>query len=70
MATEATSESQLSRMTSFDAAWRDVRHAIRSLRATPAFTVAALASLTLSIGASTAIFSAHYDRAARLDRLE
>ena len=40
-----------------DAAWRDVRHAIRSLRATPAFTIVALTVLTLSIGASTAIFS-------------
>jgi predicted permease len=37
--------------------WRDLRHAIRSLRATPTFTVVALIVLTLSIGASTAIFS-------------
>jgi putative ABC transport system permease protein len=40
-----------------DAMWRDVQQAIRSLRATPTFTLAALAVLTLSIGASTAIFS-------------
>jgi predicted permease len=40
-----------------DAVWRDVRHAIRSLGATPAFTIVALMVLTLSIGASTAIFS-------------
>jgi putative ABC transport system permease protein len=35
----------------------DLRDAIRALRATPGFTVAALVVLTLSIGATTAIFS-------------
>jgi predicted permease len=40
-----------------DAAWRDVRYGVRSLRSTPAFTIVALTVLTLSIGASTAIFS-------------
>src|SRR5262245_24686571 len=40
-----------------DLIWRDFRHAVRSLRATPAFTVVALLVLTLSIGATTAIFS-------------
>jgi hypothetical protein len=34
-----------------------MRHAIRSLRATPSFSLVALATLTLAIGASTAIFS-------------
>jgi putative ABC transport system permease protein len=36
---------------------RDVRHAIRTLRRTPAFTAAATATLALAIGASTAMFS-------------
>jgi putative ABC transport system permease protein len=36
---------------------RDARHAVRSLRRTPAFTSVALVVLTLSIGATTAIFS-------------
>jgi putative ABC transport system permease protein len=45
------------RTTSLDAVWRDVRHAGRSLRAAPAFTLVALAVLTLSIAASTAVFS-------------
>lgn len=37
--------------------WYDVRHAIRSLRSAPTFTVVALIVLSLAIGASTAIFS-------------
>jgi putative ABC transport system permease protein len=45
------------RATSLDRWWRDFRHACRSLRATPSFTIVALAVSTLSIGASTAIFS-------------
>jgi ABC-type antimicrobial peptide transport system permease subunit len=36
---------------------RDVRRAFRALAATPAFTVAALLSLAIGIGANTAIFS-------------
>jgi putative ABC transport system permease protein len=45
------------RRTTLDAIWRDVRHAIRSLSATPTFTAVAAAVLTLSIGATTAIYS-------------
>jgi putative ABC transport system permease protein len=45
------------RTIALDLLWRDTVHAVRSLRATPAFTLVALAVLTLSIGAATAIFS-------------
>src|SRR5688500_14710075 len=45
------------RTLSLDLIWRDMRHAVRALRAAPGFTVIALIILTLGIGASTAIFS-------------
>ncbi len=45
------------RKTPLDTLWRDVWYASRALRATPAFTCVAVSVLTLSIGASTTVFS-------------
>jgi predicted permease len=43
-----------------DSAGRDLRHSLRSLVRRPAFTVAAVVTLALGIGATTAIFSVVY----------
>ena len=37
--------------------WKDLRHSVRALRRSPAFAIAAIASLALGIGANTLIFT-------------
>ena len=42
----------------FDGLWRDVKHSVRALSVRPGFTVVAVLTLSLGIGATTAMFSA------------
>ncbi len=55
--TQTIESSRAVRAIWLDTVWHDARYALRTLSCTPAFTLAAVSTLALGIGATTAIFS-------------
>ncbi|MGH8639675.1 MAG: permease prefix domain 1-containing protein, partial [Burkholderiales bacterium] len=48
---------QMNGLRLIDAVWQDVKYGVRQLRLNPGFTLAAVVSLALGIGANTALFT-------------